>query len=580
MAVKKLLDENSLLAIKTYIDTYGGKVDDVKINNTSILASKIANIVVDGNYNASTNKIATISSITGAINALDVSNITGFGTGKTLATLSEIDGKISATFQDIQITESQVTNLISDLALKVPITRTIAGIDLIDDITSSELITALGLTDNIIFVGVSTTDPKGSSGATVSGHTTWKKGEVVLYNNKEFILNGDTNVADNWVELGDEGSYALKTITISAGSGLSGGGTLEANRTISHATPTGATTTSSGFYKFSTDSFGHVNGTTAVAKADLTALGVADDSLVVHKTGSETISGTKTMTDGIYLSSGQISTGGSTGIHFNSNGTIYGHTSSGHTFKLDASEAILTLGSEGTITGELGTNTKYGLSNIIRTIKPVGTATPTTYTYSFPEQSGTLATTDDLTNFVIGPSSAEENNIATYNGTTGKIIKDSGIYANNGVIYRKNYALLLSGGPGYGSANAISIYGGSQGIELTPVVPTSTITTITSSLGTSTNKWTNLYLSGNLSDGTNSKTIAQIATHIDDSNIHVTSANKTTWNNKISNVRVLEVTSSTEGAGYQKLQQTSDGSTYNDIVACLSYNEAWAILTA
>lgn len=42
-------------------------------------------------------KIATVADI----EALDVSNITGFGNTKTLATLTETDGKIAATFQDI-----------------------------------------------------------------------------------------------------------------------------------------------------------------------------------------------------------------------------------------------------------------------------------------------------------------------------------------------------------------------------------------------------------------------------------------------------------------------------------------------
>lgn len=55
--------------------------------------------------NETDNKIKT------AIEALDVNDISGFGAGKTLATLTETDGKIAATFQDIAITESQITDL-------------------------------------------------------------------------------------------------------------------------------------------------------------------------------------------------------------------------------------------------------------------------------------------------------------------------------------------------------------------------------------------------------------------------------------------------------------------------------------
>lgn len=85
------------------------------------------------------------------------------------------------------------------------------------------------------FVGVSTTDPKGTTGATVAGHTKWAAGDVVLYGNKEFVLKDATNTADNWIELGDEGSHALRTITITGTDGLTGGGDLSVNRTIKHA---------------------------------------------------------------------------------------------------------------------------------------------------------------------------------------------------------------------------------------------------------------------------------------------------------------------------------------------------------
>ena len=77
-------------------------------------------IAWDGTYNASTNKGATVSTVTNAINALDVNAIT-VGASKTLSSISETNGKISATAVDIQIAESQVTNLVSDLALKAPL---------------------------------------------------------------------------------------------------------------------------------------------------------------------------------------------------------------------------------------------------------------------------------------------------------------------------------------------------------------------------------------------------------------------------------------------------------------------------
>ena len=52
-------------------------------------------------YNASTNKAATVSTVTNAINALDVSEVT-VGATKTINKISQADGKISVTTTDIQ----------------------------------------------------------------------------------------------------------------------------------------------------------------------------------------------------------------------------------------------------------------------------------------------------------------------------------------------------------------------------------------------------------------------------------------------------------------------------------------------
>jgi hypothetical protein len=63
----------------------------------------------DGSYDATNNKAATVSSITSRIGALDVT-VSGMGPGKTIETLTETDGKIAATFQNISITKSQVSD--------------------------------------------------------------------------------------------------------------------------------------------------------------------------------------------------------------------------------------------------------------------------------------------------------------------------------------------------------------------------------------------------------------------------------------------------------------------------------------
>jgi len=76
---------------------------------------------------------AISSAISTAINALDVSDISGFGADKTLSSLSETDGKISAGFQSIQIDESQVSGLtaaLSDISSSVSnVSSTVSALD-------------------------------------------------------------------------------------------------------------------------------------------------------------------------------------------------------------------------------------------------------------------------------------------------------------------------------------------------------------------------------------------------------------------------------------------------------------------
>lgn len=64
---------NKLVSAKTLADALGGLgggVSDVKINNTSIVSSGSANIVTNTAYNASTNKIATMTDINNNMTAV------------------------------------------------------------------------------------------------------------------------------------------------------------------------------------------------------------------------------------------------------------------------------------------------------------------------------------------------------------------------------------------------------------------------------------------------------------------------------------------------------------------------------
>ena len=117
----------------------------------------------------------------------------------------------------------------------------------------------LGVDNAMHFRGVFTTLP--------TTLTDYNPGDVVLVGGKEYVLalNGKDN-AKKWNELGDEGSHALKSITINGdGTYITGGGNLQANRTLSHKTYTAA---SEAAVKVGRDSGGHVILGGALGTAD------------------------------------------------------------------------------------------------------------------------------------------------------------------------------------------------------------------------------------------------------------------------------------------------------------------------
>lgn len=74
-----------------------------------------------------------------------------------------------------------------------------------------------------------------------------------------------------------------------------------------------------------------------------------------------------------------------------------------------------------------------------------GVTTGVTRTLTIPNANGTIALSTDLTNFVTGPGSAVSGNIATFNGTTGKIIQDGGKALPTGAIVGTTDTQTLSG---------------------------------------------------------------------------------------------------------------------------------------
>lgn len=240
---------------------------DVTTVSTIDLSSVQDALEFDGTYDASTNKVATQSTVTNAISGL-TDTLTGTpGAAKTITAFDEVDGKITATFSDIAIAESQVTNLTTDLAAKAPINSpnltgtptaptAAAGTNTTQIATTAFVHDAVaGLSGAMHYRGGVVADP---TETTPTG--TYASGDVVTFENKEYVYDGTS-----WRELGNEGSYALSGITITGEDGLTGGGDLTTNRTITHAVPNGASASTKGtaggrtyIQTITTDKFGHI----------------------------------------------------------------------------------------------------------------------------------------------------------------------------------------------------------------------------------------------------------------------------------------------------------------------------------
>lgn len=266
---------------------------------------------------------------------------------------------------------------------------------------------------------------------------------------------------------------ADKTISITGTDGLSGGGTLAANRTISHAVPSGAAVKTSGLYKITTDKFGHVTGTTAVAKTDITALGIpaADTNTTYTFAGgtnkftvtpsngtAQDISVTPSIANNVTKTAAATTAGyipkfnNTTGVIENGYSVQTTLASSSSAIptaaavvaaidsKIAAAEAMIykgTLGTDGTITTVPVKGYKIGW-----TYKVITTGTYAGIKCEVGDMliainngpaSGTAVVNTDWTvvqanidGAVTGPASATSSHVAVFDGATGKIIKDSG----------------------------------------------------------------------------------------------------------------------------------------------------------
>lgn len=152
------------------------------------------------------------------INALDMSAISA-GAGQVIGSVSQTDGVVSATLKTLTasdiptIEQAQVNGLTTALAGKQDtlVFNTAYNASTNKAATMTDVQNAVaGLSGAMHYVGESTTDPSTGT-ATVEGHEDWVSGDVVTYQSKEYVYDGE-----NWRELGDESSYAIKGSIVDA----------------------------------------------------------------------------------------------------------------------------------------------------------------------------------------------------------------------------------------------------------------------------------------------------------------------------------------------------------------------------
>ena len=214
-----------------------------------------------------------------AIDALDGTITGSAGAGKTLTALSQTDGKVSATFGNISITKSQVSDFpsLGNAAAKNYTTSVTNGSS--DLITSGAVWTAIdNLPEPMVFKGSLGTggtitalpvDGSAAIGDTYKVITAGTYASKAAKVGDTFICLTKTSSANTWelIPSGDEPSGTVTSVGVSNGGGLSVSGspvTTSGTITISHAdTSSQASVNNSGrtyIQDITLDTYGHVTG--------------------------------------------------------------------------------------------------------------------------------------------------------------------------------------------------------------------------------------------------------------------------------------------------------------------------------
>jgi hypothetical protein len=199
------------------LEAFGGDLDAITDNNTKYTFE----IPASGDH-AGQLAVTEVNYVNGAAE----------GTGETkyydFVTPEELEARIPTELGVMSVTGKDAINatgtkdvevsLVLDNTGNVTLSQGANGLKA--EITAADL----GLASAMHFIGVYDEEPKARDNGDIL-----VAGDVYLneITHKEFVFDGAV-----WHELGDEGSHALKTISITGTDGLTGGGTLESNREI------------------------------------------------------------------------------------------------------------------------------------------------------------------------------------------------------------------------------------------------------------------------------------------------------------------------------------------------------------
>lgn len=176
------------------------------------LDGKQANLTFDGTYDASSNKVATVSTVTNAIGKLDSTGDTA-RTGEVISAVSQTDGVITVSKKTLTAEDipTLTTDKLSDFATKHAEKQDVLGFAGQYNKTSNPVATksyvdtaVADLNGAMHFEGVVTGDS--FDAAIQASGKTFVAGDVVLYGVDEYVYDGS-----EWHTLGNESIYALKT---------------------------------------------------------------------------------------------------------------------------------------------------------------------------------------------------------------------------------------------------------------------------------------------------------------------------------------------------------------------------------